>query len=497
MSDQQIRDELGLNGSPHTPHTPHTPTAKGVLPPVESFPVAALPEGCWQLVREASDTIGCPADFVAVPMLASLGSAIGVSHVIQIIEGWTEAPNLYVATVGHPGARKTPPAREAKRPVAGYQAKLRKDYKEQVREYEQDQRDEPPVKQTNYVDDITTESLIETLDKSPLGVIQFKDELLGLIRSLDQYKGGRGSDRQFYLSGWSGEAYSYKRKGTQEDIFLQRPFLAVVGSIQTDLLHEIADGREDGLADRFLYSYPDKVRSRISRKKGIREEARKSYARLYMRLRDLKHEDVDEYGHPESRIVKCTESAEELLWSLINNLRDEAELPGFPSRLAWVWPKLEAYLARLTLIWALCRCVNLRAVGQDVELCVEQGDVLKAGTIIEYFKSHIRRVYTHLYRENSKERLVEDLARFLLDHGGSWRGAATELHEKLDSRFKPERPDDLSKFLKNRALAPGDITYHSTSKEATRPDGGRTSQRVLTLALAYVAYGAYGEEVDA
>jgi uncharacterized protein DUF3987 len=460
--------------------------------------VGVLPDGCRQLVREASDAIGCPPDFMAAPMLAALGSAIGLSHVIEIIEGWTEGPNLWVAIVGHPGSRKTSPAREAKRPIAGHQAKLRSEYKERLREYKErlreykerlkddavDDEEDPPIKETDYVDDITTESLITTLDETPRGVIQFKDELLGLIRGLDQYKSGKGTDRQFYLSCWSGEPYAYKRKGTQEDILLPRPTLAVVGSVQTDLLHEIRDGREDGLSDRFLYVYPDKVRTRLTEDKRISEEARKGYHRLYVRLRELEHDGEDEYGHIKPYVVKLHPAAKALLIDFINALRDEAELPGFPNRLTWVWPKLEAYLARFALILAMSRYVTLREAGQDVTRRVEKEDVVGALELLDYFKSHIRRVYASLYEHDPRERLIEDVARFVAVRGGSWRGTLTELFAQLESDCKPERAAELSKFLKHRAETRGDIVYTTKIERAVREDGKPTTQNVATLGLS-------------
>jgi putative DNA primase/helicase len=461
----------------------------GNLPEPGVFPVDALPEGCRQLVREGSETIGCPSEFLAAPMLAALGSAIGASHVIEIIAGWTEAPTLWIATVGHPGARKTPPAREAKRPVAGYQAKLRKEYREQMADYKAEQGnldgEEPPEKVAAYVDDITTESLIVTLDESPRGVIQFKDELLGLIRGLDQYKGGKGSDRQFYLSGWSGEPYAYRRKGTQEDVLLPRPFLSVVGSIQTDLLGEIADGREDGLADRFLYLYPERVRSRLTEEeKGITDDARRSYAALYMRLRELDFAGVGEYGHPEPRVLRPTREAKQLLIEQINALRDEAELPGFPDRLMWVWPKMEAYLARLTLIVAMARYVNFRHAGQDVPRRVESDDVVRAVALLEYFKRHLRRVYAILYNADPKDRVVEDVARFLIARGGSWGGGtATEFHLQLESEHKPERPDELAKILKQRMHRHGDISYQTKHERTTKDDGTPTTRQIVQIDL--------------
>ena len=42
------------------------------LPLAPEFPIDAMPAGCRLLIREASDTIGCPPEFVALPMLAVL-----------------------------------------------------------------------------------------------------------------------------------------------------------------------------------------------------------------------------------------------------------------------------------------------------------------------------------------------------------------------------------------------------------------------------------------
>jgi hypothetical protein len=450
-----------------------------------SFPVEALPAGCRQLVREGSEAIGCPPDFLAAPMLATLGSAIGVSHVVEIIQGWTEAPALWVATVGHPGARKTPPAREAKRPVAGYQSRLRKEYREELKKFERDEREDPPSKQAAYVDDITTEALISALDESPRGVIQFKDELLGLIRGLDQYKGGKGSDRQFYLSGWSGESYAYRRKGSQEDVLLHRPFLSVVGSIQTDLLSEIADGREDGLADRFLYIYPERKRSRLSEdERGISDQARRSYASLYLRLRELGFDGEDEYGHPQPRVVKPDRSAKSLLRDAINALRDEAELPGFPARLMWVWPKLEAYLARIALIVCLSRYVDLKGSGGHGPLRVEASDIRQAISLLDHFKRHLRRVYGVLYDADPKDRVVEDVARFLKECGGSWSGGtASDFHRQLQSEDKPERPAELGKILKDRMEHRGDISYQTKRIRDVKEDGSATTRQILRVDL--------------
>jgi putative DNA primase/helicase len=59
--------------------------------------------------------------------------------------------------------------------------------------------DTPDMART-LVGDTTVEALADIMDKNPRGVLINRDELAGWVRGLDQYKGGKGNDRQFYLS---------------------------------------------------------------------------------------------------------------------------------------------------------------------------------------------------------------------------------------------------------------------------------------------------------
>lgn len=61
--------------------------------------------------------MGCAAELVALPMLATLGSAIGTSRVVEVKGGWREWAVLFVAVVASPSAVKTPAAKVAKKPA--------------------------------------------------------------------------------------------------------------------------------------------------------------------------------------------------------------------------------------------------------------------------------------------------------------------------------------------------------------------------------------------
>jgi hypothetical protein len=50
-----------------------------VLPPVDLFPVDVLPDPAARLVKEGADAIGCPRDFLGIPVLAVAGGTIGRS----------------------------------------------------------------------------------------------------------------------------------------------------------------------------------------------------------------------------------------------------------------------------------------------------------------------------------------------------------------------------------------------------------------------------------
>jgi hypothetical protein len=110
-----------------------------------------------------------------------------------------------------------------------------------------------------------------------------------------------------------------------------------------------------------------------------------------------------------------------------------------------VWAKMRGYLARISLILALCRSVQDEQPEQ-----VEEEDVKKAARIIAYFKAHARRVYGELRVTTPEDLLAGEISKFLRDHGGQWSGSATELYEELAEREVqglPKSADWLSRVV--------------------------------------------------
>jgi len=482
------------SGGPHYDITTLRQIPTGTAP---EFPTDTLPKAAARLVKEGAAAIGCPEDFIGLSALTALGAAIGNARVIRPKKDWTEGAALYSAVIADPGEKKTAAVAVATGPARRLENRLNREYERELdeharemREYAVEERDArredraamPPPKrptaQRVYVNDTTTEALIPILKGNPRGVLLERDELVGWVKGMDQYKaGGKGADRQFWLSTWSNSRASVDRKGQNgEPLSVLRPFVGVLGAIQPTVLPELAEGREDGMLERFLFAYPDPVNA-LWTDDEISESTEAAYAELYRKLRELTLE-ADELGDPLDVAVAFSPDAKQVFVDSYNEHRREMAAPDLPRYLRSPWSKLEAYLVRLMLILAACRFVE-----DDTPERVEPVDVLKAVTLLDYFKSQARRVFGALRESDPRLPLLRDVARFVKDRGGLWTGTAAELHEELDSPHTPERPNELSRFIRQGAEKVNLLVTSDSESYKDEESGEWKARRVLTLYL--------------
>ena len=76
---------------------------------------------------------------------------------------------------------------------------------------------EQPVRKRYMTNDATVPKLGEILSQNPNGVGVVRDELIGLLRSLDREE--NGPDRAFYLEGWNGDnRFTFDRIGPRRSL---------------------------------------------------------------------------------------------------------------------------------------------------------------------------------------------------------------------------------------------------------------------------------------
>jgi Protein of unknown function (DUF3987) len=415
-----------------------TPPSAPVLP----FPVEVFPTPIRRLIREGAAALPCPPDLIGVPMLAVLGTAIGTSYEVEVKEGWTEGPRIYSGVIAQPGDKKSPAEKLATRPLHDLQArhgadfeaeKIRHDlavlvyeveladWKTKRRKKADSQQPEgtkhpPPVKpeaptMTQLLTvDATVEALASVLHTNSRGVLMERDELTGWVLSMNQYKGGKGSDRQMWLSFWNGASVVINRKGRPDPLVLSRPFVCVTGGLTPDCLEDLVAvrGREDGFLPRILLAYPDPVPLSYTHA-TVASATQHAYQELIERLLALGREDP-------ARVTVSTFTAQgrAALITFLNELYARRNSIECPVYLQHAVAKLEAYTGRLALILQLCR----QAVGESRTDNIEPESVSGAAQLVRYFLSHAERIYPRLHT-TAQDKQVEAAVSWIKTHGST------------------------------------------------------------------------------
>ena len=267
------------------------------LPPVEAFDFDLLPNSLRPWIQDIVERVQCPPDFPAVGAMISLAAVVGRKIGIRPKrqDDWLEVPNLWGAIVGRPGVLKSPALREVMRPLARLEAQAREGFEDALatwqrarelhklkREAERSKitkayktnkevdeealggefhEDEPQARRY-VVNDFSVEALGVILQGNPNGTLAYRDELIGLLKSLD--KEGNEGARGFFLSAWSGlDSYTFDRIGRGLNMRIEACCLSLLGSIQPSVIggylrQAVAGGGGDGLLSRFqLLVWPD------------------------------------------------------------------------------------------------------------------------------------------------------------------------------------------------------------------------------------------------
>jgi len=375
------------------------PIRLGTLPPVEPFPLDVLPCPAHELATTAALSIGCPIDFVAVAIVAAASGLIGRSASLLVKPGYFESASLYLALVGTPSTGKSPALGAALAPVWSIASMLNQLGRAEMdawNETDPKSRGEKPTLRRIVTTDPTTEALGPILARNPRGLIVAPDEMTKWVMSMDQYKGGKGGDRPFYLSAWKGEpVYIDRAKNMSEPIVVPHPFLTVAGGLTPGMLPELNEGkgRDDGFVARLLFCYPDPKRHRYS-DRGIPDDVAKEWERMAQSLWDRAMREKN--GKAVPHVVKWSPKAAAAWADWCNAHRAEQDADDFPEALEGPWGKLEAYAARLALVLHFMNVASDTTRSRDgppepPELPRRILD--DAARLVLYFKSHARRVY--------------------------------------------------------------------------------------------------------
>lgn len=398
---------------------------------LQPFPLEVLPAPLREYVAVCAAALPAPPDFVAVPLLCVLATAIGHSRKIVIKESWHESARLWAAIVAAPGSRKSAGLAKANAPIHERQTRFKQAYDANLEVYGIELQDyeaakarrkqgdplpphpgDEPTMQQVIVTDSTMEALTELHARNPRALLLHQDELSGWVGGMNQYKSAGGNDRQKWLSSWSGEPVHVNRKGKAAEMIAE-PFINVVGGIQPDLLPTLLNrAGADGFLDRILLSYPKTVKAKpFNFEEDVTPEQAATFHRIVEKLFAL--EQVETADGPRAKPLQLTAEARHVFAEWMDAHSKEKEAPGLDLRLRGAWGKLEGYCARLALVLHLAAYV----VGEEDSEMISELSVRKAADVIVYFKSHLRRCY-QLMAPNAEDKTLFALYDYISQQPG-------------------------------------------------------------------------------
>ncbi|MDP9153711.1 MAG: DUF3987 domain-containing protein [Pseudomonadota bacterium] len=262
---------------------------KGLLP-VMPFTMDLIPKALQPWIADIAVRMQCPPDYLAVVLFGVLGTIVGrrVGVRPKARDSWTVFANMWVMIVGRPATMKSPSTAEVMKPLVRLETieyakfvKAMQIYEGEKREYddrskglssqrkkqlaadpfavvEGDDLVEPlrPVQRRFLVNDATPEILHEICIDNPQGLCVYRDELVSLIKTMDQV--GHESERGLYLSGWNGDdPYVVDRCGRGRNLRAEAVNISVIGGTQPGPLsayvrEALVEGeKSDGFLQRF------------------------------------------------------------------------------------------------------------------------------------------------------------------------------------------------------------------------------------------------------
>ncbi len=200
-----------------------------------------------------------------------------------------------------------------------------------------------PQSERLIIGNATLEAIADVLlQQGERGALVLADELIGIIAGMNQYKGGKGADRQDWLEMWNGGPHPIDRKGRA--VLIKNWAVSIVGGTQPEAIARIgADLETDGLLQRFSLYLPRHSTHGTDRNPDA--HARRRYHEVLDRLTKLtRSPDMAPTRFSPQAYAVITEARE---W-IFRTAKASWLSAGLRSHLA-KWPSM---LARLCLTYA-------------------------------------------------------------------------------------------------------------------------------------------------
>lgn len=226
----------------------------------KQLPIHALRWEVQKIIEHYAEVFQCPRDFIISAVFGVVGTMCG-RHVTIFDGKYRNHPNLWICHVAPSGSNKSSPIKALMQPMNQEESRRYKEFREKFKEFKRNTDEEEPTLNQLTVSDVTPEGLYKILDgrvESKDGLLLYRDEIKGFIDDMGRYH--NSGEVSNYLSIWDGTTFPVTRK-TQPPMYIENPFLCIMGGIQPDVFSEAfkRDLAGVGFVQRWLFVYPDNI----------------------------------------------------------------------------------------------------------------------------------------------------------------------------------------------------------------------------------------------
>ena len=230
----------------------------------KQLPIYALRWEVQKIIEHYAEVFQCPRDFIISAVFGIVGTMCG-RHVTIFDGKYRNHPNLWICHVAPSGYNKSSPIKALMQPMNQEESRRYKEFREKFKEFKRNTDEEEPTLNQLTVSDVTPEGLYKILDgraESKDGLLLYRDEIKGFIDDMGRYH--NSGEVSNYLSIWDGTPFPVTRK-TQPPMYIENPFLCIMGGIQPDVFSEAfkRDLAGVGFVQRWLFAYPDEIQKAL------------------------------------------------------------------------------------------------------------------------------------------------------------------------------------------------------------------------------------------
>ncbi len=448
--------------------------AKRLFPRVP-FPWDVFPEEIAASFKQLARSLSTSPHPIPGEAFCVLASLVGDRVILEPKRGWSVRPIFWHMDLRSSGEGKTSILFKLARFLIKKQSEEYQRYEEEQKERKAlpkkereklNEQDPIAPPRPYFVSDLTTESLRDQIPRTPTkSFLILQNELSAQVGGLNQYKGGKGTDREVWLGMWDGCPAVVSRVG--KSYFIPESRVSICGGMQPEVFVRCFDElfQVDGTLFRFLIVYEPPTHYPLTRETWD--------DRAWNNLLEFAHEWSINQTEPLN--IMFTSEAWEQFCEWRDNL-DSLKI-DLPPLIRGFLPKIFEYCLRLTLILYLIECFHEK---KEPAKFLGEKAVKKGITVARFYLSQIAEAVSLFDTERASQpvevsertirlaKILQNLKREL-DNG---KLAVGYILEKYNEGCPPylslRTPKSMGAFLRNCNLKVTNSKHDANGKKGVR-----------------------------